>query len=953
MSSRCVVCRFVGLPAFLGGLLASQVVGCAPEPLPISVDSLPVFVPPVRAVEVVGDENFVQMPPDPPSADVLVAFDFDDSDAALERWTLGDKADDKAAQGQLRATPDGYDGTPGIHVGPEKRTGSGTCVPVTTNVPVRMGARYQISARVKAVGLSGGSLKAGAGIEVAALKGTPEENEVLTRNITPTRLRGDSEGWQTMTVAIDAPRNTDALQIDLHRCSGSGRGFAIFDDVTVAMVSQQASALDAPDISRWQRAEPHPLVRWLSPDGDNRPGIITLAPAEWVLRVDRSVESTLQVGLAADFRTHPATRVCFDIREDGGEQLLHQCLSRDQDHFTKDGEGWIDATIPLPARDGPTTLRFRTERNGGPEDSAAIGLWGNPRIIPVERTAPKETRPDIVLVIFDTLRRDHLGFSGYDIHPTSRDLDAFAATAFDYADNSSPAGWTLTSGSSIITGRFPAFHGAGWRVRREQAQLRLDKVDKDVARTLDFTAISPDVPTIAERMHSLGYRTVMVASNHFLSPDFGFGRGFDRHAQYGGSSSQGAERLKMVVDNILQREPLGEGEPLFMVVHFIDAHIPYRFRMPGRANWAPPTDIAYETDWFYGRRVFRIDKLNDTLREYPDSLLSFYDADIAHADGVFGQVLELVEPSGAGIIVTADHGEEFDDHGWYEHGHNVWQELVNVPLLVRPPGYTGGGTKVEQPTSVVDVVPTLLSWVGEHDESLDGVVLSGQTDPRLDERLVWLEHQYMGPDRTGYRLGDLKVVFTHPVGWIDNRMPSSRNALDNSAKKKSDKDKAYNYPIDAGGRVYDLSQDPEEQAERLLAPGDPLLRPIEARIAEHMPGTHLRCTRADARLEVRFEADVSLVRVAPVSLSEADKVTIPGDHRTVQARFVDGALGAGTGPLVDEPWIVIDAQGGADVRVVGELPPSCKVWTVKGRGFFVDLDGDTQKMLEELGYMGH
>lgn len=933
-------------------VLGAALSGCHTAPEIGDVAHLPVHTPPVRAVEVVDDAHFVVVPPDPPEPEVLRTFDFDDAEGVLKRWELDDGDRPNQTNVQLDATSDGHEGSGGIRVGPPHVDASDRCLAAFTRMPVPSAGRFQVTTRVRTEAIAGDSLKAGAGLEVVALSGDRDDPEVESRHLTTTRLRGTTAGWQTLTLTVDAERGTKALELRLHRCTGKGQGYAVFDDLTVATVPQQAAALDAPDVSRVHRAEPHPLVRRLSPDDDHRPGLLTLAPSTWVMRVDRSEDAVLHVGFGVDSRTHPDTRVCFEVFESDGPRLVRRCVATDHDDTRKNGEGWVDTVLDLPARDAPTTLVFQATSEGGPTEAAAIGLWGNPRVVPKARTASLEDKPDIVLFLFDTLRRDHLGFSGYDLRPTSPGIDAFAATAWDFSQATSPAGWTLPSGSTIITGRFPTAHGGGWRVRREVQQLKVSDVQKKRARTLDFTSIAADVPTLAEKMRGAGYRTAMVASNHFLSPDFGFGRGMDRHAQYGGSSVQGGEKAGHVVRKMLEREPLGEGEPLFLVVHFIDPHIPYRHRTPGRGRWAPPDDIEFETESYRGRSVLKIPKLNDELRDHPDSLLNLYDADIAHVDGVFRDL--LAEVGDAGVILTADHGEEFDDHGYFEHGHHVWQPLVHVPLLVRPPGGQPDGRVVEAPASIADVFPTMLAWAGVDAGEMDGRVLDPELAKGWGPRRVWMEHQYMGPERTGYRQGDRKVVYSHPVGWLDGRVPKRRDPLHNGTPRKSASPGiSVKYPVAAGGQVFDIRADPTEMKPVELSPTDPLLKPIADRLEVRFPGLHVQCDRpTEAPVTLDFSSDAALVRISPLSMSIDDTVDIPGDRRSLSVTLAPGAVAEGTS-LGTTPWWVLEAVDGAQVRLDAPLPEGCRSWEVELRGDTVDLDAESQKMLEELGYMGH
>ena len=936
----------------LAAVMAAVVwVGCDQPPEIGDVSALPVHVPPVRAVEVVDDAHFLVAPPPPPEPEILRTFDFNNADAVLERWTVEEK-NAKRYGHHVGSATDGWDSSLGLRVGPLKSKAPSLCVPVSSRVPVGAGGRYQVTTRVRTDGISGTKMKAGAGLEVVALSGTAEEPEVESRHLTSTRYRGTTNGWETLTITVDAERGTQALEINLLRCSGRGAGNAVFDELTVAGVPQEAAALDAPEVSPVHRAESHPLVRRLNPDDDYRPGIITLTPSTWVMRVDRSQDAQLLVGFGVDKRSHRDARVCFRIDDSEDGLLVRRCVGPTDVEIKKDGEGWVDTALELPARAEASTLVFSATAEGAPDGVSAIGYWGNPRVIPVERTASQAEKPDVVLFIFDTTRRDHLGFGGYDLRPTSPGLDAFAATAWDFSQASAPAGWTLPSGSTIITGRYPMTHGGGWRVRRDVQALKVSDVQKKHARTLDFTSIADDIPTLAEQMRSAGYRTTMIASNHFLSPDFGFGEGFDRHAQYGGSSVQGGEKAGSIVHRLLEREPLGEGEPLFLVVHFIDPHIPYRYRTPGRARWDPPDDLEFEHESYRGRKTLKVKKLNNEMRDKPESLLNLYDADIAHVDGVFADLIGLV--GDAGVIVTADHGEEFDDHGYFEHGHHVWQALIHVPLLVRPPGVKSDPRSIDAAASIADVYPTILGWAGIDPGDVDGKVLDPAEVETWGDRLVWIEHQYLGPERTGYRNGYQKVVYSLQVGWIDSRVTQRRDPLTNGKMRTGSSPPVKSrYPVEAGGLVYDIATDAAEMEPRTLTPNDPLLAPIAERIRDRFPGLHVECARpSEEPITLTFASDVALVRLSPLSLSFDDKVDIPGDHRSVTVTLTPGAEPESTS-LGTTPWFVLEAVDHGVVNIEGALPEGCRSWLNDHRGGSVDLDEESQQMLEDLGYMGH
>ena len=271
-------------------LALAAVAACAEHPS-VSLEgteTLPVHMPPVRAVAVVDDANFLVAPPEPPEPEVVRTFAFDQPEGVLKRWKL-ERPKTRSGDARLYdSVPDGHDGTAGLRVGPEAADYLAPCAPVVTRVPVPSGARFQVTVRVKTHRLAGDKLTAGAGLEVLALSGDKSDPKVESRHLTPTRLRGTSDGWQTLSLAVDAERNTKALELRLLRCTGQGFGSATFDELQVARLSQQTAALDAPDVSRTHRDTPHPWVRRLSPDGDHRPGLLTLAPSTWALRGTRT-----------------------------------------------------------------------------------------------------------------------------------------------------------------------------------------------------------------------------------------------------------------------------------------------------------------------------------------------------------------------------------------------------------------------------------------------------------------------------------------------------------------------------------------------------------------------------------------------------------------------------------------------------------------------------------------
>ena len=312
------------------------------------------------------------------------------------------------------------------------------------------------------------------------------------------------------------------------------------------------------------------------------------------------------------------------------------------------------------------------------------------------------TAPNVVLVVIDTLRADHVGSYGYAQAATPR-LDALAARGTRFAAARATSSWTLPSVASILTGRSPVEHGA------ERVGI----------------ALGQGQVTLAETLAAVGYETAAFSANVVLvTPEVGIAQGFDRFdvleipAPADGSAPVGhiAERAAtadLVTDAALawvkgRRDP---SRPYFLYVHYFDPHASYA---PPRA-YAERFGVAAD-DPLLGRGQNLVVRGNRPSDEVLATLRKLYDAEIAFTDHEVGRLLdglgvEREEAPGSVVVVTADHGEEFGDHGGMEHGKTLFDEVLRVPLLVAGTGLPGGRV-VETPVSLVAIAPTLTELAG-------------------------------------------------------------------------------------------------------------------------------------------------------------------------------------------------------------------------------------------------
>jgi len=338
----------------------------------------------------------------------------------------------------------------------------------------------------------------------------------------------------------------------------------------------------------------------------------------------------------------------------------------------------------------------------------------------------KGTHPNVLLVVIDTLRADHLGCYGY-ARPTSPTIDAFAAHGTLFANAYALSSWTKPSTASLVTGRSPTEH-----------------------QTLSEEARLPDTEvTIAERLRTAGYRTALLSGNPWVTPEYGFDQGVDdffsayderfarvtllmqalrRIQDLSGGRLRLYNRVKYLVlgelsttarDTILVDEALHwlaapPRQPFFLYVHMMSPHHPYD-PPPPFDRFVP--DRAHAPVKNYPRKSYRFFEGGDALP--PDALADMvarYDGDVLYADTELGRLLAGLDRLGlattTAVLVTADHGEEFFEHGNWGHGQSVYNELIRVPLLLRLPDGGGAGRRVTTPVSHADVVPTLLAIAG-------------------------------------------------------------------------------------------------------------------------------------------------------------------------------------------------------------------------------------------------
>jgi arylsulfatase A-like enzyme len=372
-----------------------------------------------------------------------------------------------------------------------------------------------------------------------------------------------------------------------------------------------------------------------------------------------------------------------------------------------------------------------------------------------------DRRPDLLLIIVDSLRADRLGAYGSATTSTPH-LDAFASESIRYADHMSAAPWTYPSVATLFTGHSPGVHGA--------RRLSWPTNPAEQPGIPQLAVLAPTLPTLATILKSHGYSTAFIGSNWLLSRVYGFGRGFDIYSDplssdfyvtlgipfsKGTRGYRGVDAANMT-DRFIDYFRNHDSGPTALIAHYMDTHLPYN----------PPERFRRESEGGEASRT------------------ALYDGAVEYVDEQFGRVWEFLRATGRAnrtvVAVTSDHGEALerrtsknDDsvpvpqadafvQGAVDHGHTMYQELLHVPFLLYGPQVR---PRVEHSvTRGIDVLPTILAALRlPVPASVEGRNVLNEIDaslPALSEAVLY------GLEKKSWREGHYKLIYkeSYPPG---------------------------------------------------------------------------------------------------------------------------------------------------------------------------------------------
>jgi arylsulfatase A-like enzyme len=310
------------------------------------------------------------------------------------------------------------------------------------------------------------------------------------------------------------------------------------------------------------------------------------------------------------------------------------------------------------------------------------------------RQAPDDA-PNVIVIVVDTLRADHLSQYGY-TRDTSSALSLLTDRATRFDEALSPAVWTAPAVASLFSGLSPARHN-------------VDRVG---------AVLSDEIETLAETLRGAGWETAAFSFNPHVSRKARFDQGFAEFVGYRGSTKR-APDVRAMTREAWEWIEEDATAPFFLYLQPMNVHGPYR--VPDDARELLLGRAPAEGFEFFGPLMKelmnkkRLERRDDVTEAFLTSLHENYDTAIRHTAEELGKLFEKLDRAGlfddALIVLTADHGEELFDHGGFAHRYSLYREILHVPLFIKLPGQREAAS-IGEPVSLTDVHPTLLEVLG-------------------------------------------------------------------------------------------------------------------------------------------------------------------------------------------------------------------------------------------------
>lgn len=507
-----------------------------------------------------------------------------------------------------------------------------------------------------------------------------------------------------------------------------------------------------------------PMIRWQAGD-DFRDALVMAVPGRLELTVAPGEERIFRCGITLPLALCPghSRRIILSVRlREGGEKekILHKekIILKDPQ---KSHRKWLERSIALPLLEEPAALVLSAETG---DTGRAVVAWGAPCLA---ASPGPDAPPNVVLVSIDTLRADRLGaYGGYHPEGVSPFMDRIAKESILFENPIAQAPFTLPSHVSMLSGQYPSVH------RVYNRDFRID----------------PDrTPMLASALARAGYMTGAFTGGLFVQHTFGFDEGFDTFFE---KEPLRHDHMNRVLDWVRANERL----PFFLFFHtysvhgcaFDDPEYIERFDRNCTSTIHKFSSAPEWVEWL---------KNKDTHTPADQRCLdNRYAAGIRMADDALRSLVGCMEELGLMdntiLVITSDHGKELLDRGNIQHGHTLYEELIRVPLIIRPPG--GSPPKrVPDLVEVLDIPPTLLDWLGlpvpDHLQGQSLACFLGPDRGRFKKPFAFAEVD-SSSNKYALRTRDRKIIY---------------NPLWNSVGPEGQKEFEF----------FDLNADPEEKQD--------------------------------------------------------------------------------------------------------------------------------------------
>jgi len=422
-----------------------------------------------------------------------------------------------------------------------------------------------------------------------------------------------------------------------------------------------------------------------------------------------------------------------------------------------------------------------------------------PNATDISNAGMKYKDHNVVLVSFDALQAAHVGCYGYSRNVTPS-LDRIAKKGFRFANTTSVSSWTVPSSMTWFTGVYPSEH------RMTNKYAVYNDEEQKLANLKD---LSPNLVTLADIMKQNGYVTGGFTGNAGVSGGFGYEQGFDIYYYPKGKFGS----IEQSIPRALRWLESNKDKKFFLFLHGYDVH----------GQRVPDTGLDYRfVDANYDKKYTGSEQEQEILREeglekgkltLRDDDVRFwravYDEKIQRMDEKFGQFLAAFDKLGLTdktlFVLTSDHGTEFYEHRRFDHGFTLYNELIQVPLIIKLPRQTKGKV-ISQRISSVDIMPTILDLLAvripeKAKKQLRGTSLTRVIRGESPKRNVFSE--------TDYRDYTFKRSIVTPAGW------------------------KLIYTLETNNReLYDLNRDPDEKTN-LADTNTTIADELEGRLFAH------------------------------------------------------------------------------------------------------------------------